>query len=160
MKLILTMVALLTLVARETAAGQTAGYAVGGIGTTSLGSGYNVHVNWTYPGNQTSKGGVILTESKDGRVVYRVQTDKNTLPTMISVSPDLGTLQVAVWAYVKGFTVKYSSLGSCGPVLTAEKTSIVVTLTDTSVKVECPSKSYTFSSEVKASNPITFRRVK
>ncbi|HEV8356801.1 MAG TPA: hypothetical protein VGQ17_08575 [Gemmatimonadales bacterium] len=109
-KIIPTLAALLALFARETVARQTAGYGVAGIGTTADGSGYNVHVNWLVPGDQTSKGGVNLTVSKEGRVVYRVQTDKNTLPTMISVSPDLATPPVPVWGYVKGFTVKYSSV--------------------------------------------------
>ena len=54
MRLIVTAAALLALCNREAVARQAAGYGVAGIGTTADGSGYNVHVNWVYPGNQTS----------------------------------------------------------------------------------------------------------
>jgi hypothetical protein len=44
--------------------------------------------------------------------------------------------------------------------LTAEKISIVVTVTDTELTVECPSKTYSFSGGVKPNNPIKLQRVK
>ncbi len=67
-----------------------------GVGsTTDALGGYNVSVNWLYPSYVTTKGGVNLAQWANYQVVYRVVTDKNTLPKMISVVPDLRTLQVA-----------------------------------------------------------------
>ena len=158
MKPILSLAAVLALAAQRTTAQQPTGYGLSGVGTSPDGSlSYNATVAWLEPSRTTSKGGVNLVESKDGKVVYRVVTDKLTLPKMVSVAADL---QVPVWGYVKSCAVKYSSLGSCGPTLTAEKTAIVVTVTPESVMVECPSKSYSRTADAKAANPFKLQRVK
>ncbi len=160
---ILILGTLLLLGIQLAAARPAVQYAVSGVGTTVDGSGFNVHVNWLSPGNTTTKGGVNLKVVERSRVVYQVATDKNTLPKILNVTPDLRKLRVPVYGYARNFTVRYSSLGSCGPRLTAEKTAIIVTVTDTPrshLTVACPEKNYSYDRDAKPTNPFIFQRVK
>jgi len=161
MTLILTLPALLALAAQPTAlaAQQTAAYGLSGVGTATHTSGYNAHVNWSEPSRVTSKGGLNLTVVQDGKVVRRVKTGQ-VLPKIESVTPDLTSPPVPVWGYVKNFTIKYSSRGSCSPTLTVETTPIVVTVTETTLTVECPQKGYTYSGTAQPANPFKLQRVK
>jgi hypothetical protein len=162
MKLSLTLAAYLTLTTHQTAAPQTAVtyWTAGGSGC--IGGGhpgtYVVSVSWKYPsvpGALAEKGGVNFKEyegddlkctangltAKTPRMVYQILTDKNTKPAIIESDP-------------KNEMVKYSSQGSCGPTLTTNMTPVVVTVTGSSLTVECGS----YNANGTTNKPIAFTR--